>query len=91
MKTPISRDKGKFTEKSPPSRSQRRSGSHEHDPDGSSQAYRDDRGLSPLSLCLGGGLDNQTIHIHFQPKTNALELGAVRNYSRFIKKEPDEA
>ncbi len=32
LKTLISRDKGKFTEKSPLNRSQRRSGSHEHDP-----------------------------------------------------------
>ncbi|KAK4027898.1 hypothetical protein OUZ56_017039 [Daphnia magna] len=42
VKTLISRDKGKFTKKSPLNRSQRRSGSHEHYPVDSSQPYRDD-------------------------------------------------
>jgi hypothetical protein len=37
VKTLISRDKGKFTKKSPLNRSQRRSGSHEHYPNGSSR------------------------------------------------------
>ncbi|KZR97191.1 Uncharacterized protein APZ42_008077, partial [Daphnia magna] len=46
VKTLISRDRGKFTIKSPLNRSQRRSGSHEHYPDG----CIGESGLSNISL-----------------------------------------